>query len=41
VTDLGRACGRPWAQDQKLAALAAWLAVAAERQSGQGTWGER
>lgn len=41
VTDLGRACGPPWAQDQKLAALAAWFAVAAERQSGQGTWGER
>jgi hypothetical protein len=29
VADLGRACGPPWAQDQKSAALVAWLALAA------------
>jgi hypothetical protein len=29
VTELGRACGPPWAQDQKSAALVAWLALAA------------
>jgi hypothetical protein len=31
VADLGRACGPPWAQDQKSAALVAWLALAATR----------
>jgi hypothetical protein len=31
VTELGRACGPPWAQDQKSAALVAWLALAAGR----------
>jgi hypothetical protein len=30
VAELGRACGPPWAQDQKSAALVAWLALAAE-----------
>ena len=29
---LGRPPGPPWAQDQKLAALAAWIALASERQ---------
>jgi hypothetical protein len=29
VAELGRACGPPWAQDQKSAALVAWLALAA------------
>jgi hypothetical protein len=29
VTELGRACGPPWAQDQKSAALVAWLPLAA------------
>jgi hypothetical protein len=29
VADLGRPCGPPWAQDQKSAALVAWLALAA------------
>ena len=29
VAELGRPCGPPWAQDQKLAAVAAWLALAA------------
>jgi hypothetical protein len=28
MTELGRACGAPWAQDQKSAALAAWLTLA-------------
>jgi hypothetical protein len=28
VAELGRACGPPWAQDQKSAALVAWLALA-------------
>jgi hypothetical protein len=29
VAELGRACGPPWAQDQKSAALVAWVALAA------------
>jgi hypothetical protein len=29
VAELGRSCGPPWAQDQKSAALVAWLALAA------------
>jgi hypothetical protein len=29
VGELGRACGPPWAQDQKAAALVAWVALAA------------
>ncbi len=29
LDELGRVAGRPWAQDQKLAALAAWLALPA------------
>jgi hypothetical protein len=29
LVELGRACGPPWAQDQKSAALVAWLALAA------------
>ena len=28
VTDLGRSVGSPWSQDEKLATLAAWLALA-------------
>jgi hypothetical protein len=28
VVELGRACGPPWAQDQKSAALVAWVALA-------------
>jgi len=31
VVELGRACGPPWAQDQKSAALVAWVALAAAR----------
>jgi hypothetical protein len=31
VVELGRACGPPWAQDQKSAALVAWVALAAMR----------
>jgi hypothetical protein len=31
LDDMGRPLGPPWAQDQKLAALAAWLALAADR----------
>jgi hypothetical protein len=31
VAELGRACGPPWAQDQKSAALVAWLALATTR----------
>jgi hypothetical protein len=27
LADLGRACGSPWTQDEKLAAAAAWLAM--------------
>jgi hypothetical protein len=30
VTDLGRALGSPWTQDEKFATLAAWLALAAK-----------
>jgi hypothetical protein len=29
VTELGRSLGSPWSQDEKLATLAAWLALAA------------
>lgn len=32
VTEMGRAVGSPWRQDEKLAALAGWLALAAEPQ---------
>jgi hypothetical protein len=35
VAELGRACGPPWAQDQKSAALAAWLALAAALPRGR------
>lgn len=33
VTELGRSLGSPWSQDEKLAALAAWLALGASRKS--------
>jgi hypothetical protein len=36
LADLGRALGPPWRQDQKLATLAAWLALAL-RQAAQGS----
>lgn len=32
VTELGRSVGSPWAQDEKFATLAAWLALAAAQQ---------
>jgi hypothetical protein len=32
--ELGRAAGPPWAQDQKLAALAAWIALASGNKRG-------
>jgi hypothetical protein len=35
VAELGRACGPPWAQDQKSAALVAWLALAAALPRGR------
>jgi len=31
AAELGRACGPPWAQDQKSAAPVAWLALATTR----------
>jgi len=34
VTEFGRSIGAPWAQDEKFAALAAWLALGASRRSG-------
>jgi hypothetical protein len=33
VTELGRTFGAPWSQDEKFAALAAWLALAAPSES--------
>jgi hypothetical protein len=35
VEELRREVGPPWAQDQKLAALAAWIALARSRQKLQ------
>jgi hypothetical protein len=29
ITELGRSLGPPWRQDEKLASLAAWIALAA------------
>jgi hypothetical protein len=34
VTELGRALGAPWSQDEKFATMAAWLALGASRKSG-------
>ena len=34
VTDLGKPLGAPWSQDEKYAALAAWLALADKDGSG-------
>jgi hypothetical protein len=34
LTELGRAVGPPWGQDQKLATLVAWLALAADERKG-------
>jgi hypothetical protein len=34
VTELGRALGSPWTQEEKFATLAAWLALSDSRQAG-------
>lgn len=41
VSELGRALGSPWTQDEKFAALAAWLAVAASKKGSLKTGAER
>jgi hypothetical protein len=33
VTELGRPLGSPWSQDEKLASLAAWLALSPRENS--------
>ena len=37
VTELGRALGAPWSQDEKFATLAAWLALRASPRGGRKT----
>jgi hypothetical protein len=37
VTELGRAFGAPWSQDEKFATLAAWLALRASSRSRRQT----
>jgi hypothetical protein len=37
VTELGRAHGSPWSQDEKFATLAAWLSLGASPERGNGT----
>jgi len=41
VTALRGELGPPWAEDQKLAALAAWIALRESLRSGRGTGGRR
>jgi hypothetical protein len=36
VTELGRALGSPWSQDEKFATIAAWLALAANSRNNSG-----